>query len=175
MQKISRVDAIYKLSQKTLDSLDNEARESQLLNWRGIDESDEEFSLLSKEMQHLLLSNDEPPSDVQNILYDELLLIAFASAYKGVTNSHISKSMIKMGLGEYEVFGIIEPLEACPCCGYRTLFSRANYEICDLCKWEDNGVVDPEQYSGPNHMTLGEAKEIFVKNMNILPLEKWTI
>jgi len=114
-------------------------------------------------MQHVLISNDEPPSDVQNTLYDELISIALSSEYKGVTNSYLSNSMKKTGIGEYEVFGLIEPLEACPCCGYRTLSSRANYEICDLCKWEDNGVVDPEQYSGPNHMTLGEAKEIFAK------------
>jgi hypothetical protein len=175
MQNISRADAIHKLSKKTLDSLDTAARESQLLNWWGIDESDEEFSSLSKEMQHLLLSNDEPPSDAQNALYDELILIALSSTYKGVTNSYISNSMIKMGLGEYDVYGLIESLEACPCCGYRTLLSRANYEICDLCKWEDNGVADSDQYSGPNHMTLGEAKKIFTKNMNTLPLDKWAV
>ncbi|MET1069746.1 MAG: CPCC family cysteine-rich protein [Pseudomonas prosekii] len=175
MRKISRSDATHMLSKQALASLDNNTRESLLLNWWGIDDSDEEFSLLSKEMQELLVSNDEPPSDVQNPLYDELLLIALYSEYKGVTNSYLSTSMKKMGLGEHEVVGFIEPLETCPCCGYRTLSSRANYEICDLCRWEDSGVVDPEQYSGPNHMTLGEAKAIFAKSMSTLPLDKWAI
>jgi hypothetical protein len=175
MQKTSRSDAVYKLSQKALAALDNDARESLLLNWWGIDDSDEVFSLLPKEMQHLLITNDEPPSDVQNPLYDELLLIALRSEYKGVTNLYLSSQMKKMGFGEHQVLGLIEPMEICPCCGYRTLSSRANYDICDLCKWEDNEITDPEQYSGPNHMTLGEAKETFSKNMNVLPLDKWAI
>ncbi|RON21009.1 hypothetical protein BK660_18400 [Pseudomonas brassicacearum] len=175
MQKTARSDAVYRLIQKALAALDNDARESLLLNWWGIDDSDEMFSLLSKEMQHLLITNDEPPSDVQNPLYDELLLIALRSEYKGVTNLYLSSQMKKMGFGEHQVLGLIELMEVCPCCGYRTLSSRANYDICDLCKWEDNGITDPEQYSGPNHMTLGEAKETFSKNMNVLPLDKWAI
>jgi hypothetical protein len=175
MQKTSQSNAVYKLSQKALAALDNEARESLLLNWWGIDDTDEVSPSLSKKMQHLLITNDEPPSDVQKPLYDELLLIAVRSEYKGVTNLYLASQMKKMGFSEHEVLGLIEPMEACPCCGYRTLSSRANYDICDLCKWEDNGVIDPEQYSGSNHMTLGEAKKTFSKNMNILPLDKWAI
>lgn len=28
---------------------------------------------------------------------------------------------------------------ACPCCGYQTLSSRDDFEICDVCLWEDDG------------------------------------
>ena len=28
---------------------------------------------------------------------------------------------------------------ACPCCGYRTLDGRGEYEICTICWWEDDG------------------------------------
>jgi hypothetical protein len=102
MQKTSRSDAIYQLSQKALAALDNDARESLLLNWWGIDDSDEVFSLLSKEMQHLLSTNDEPPSDVQNPLYDEFLLIALRSEYKGVTNFYLSSHMRRKHSRQHE-------------------------------------------------------------------------
>jgi hypothetical protein len=173
MKQTPRPDAINRLSKKTLTSLNNEARYSLILNWWGIDESDIEFSLFSKEIQRQILLNDEPPKDVQNHLYDELILIALSSEYKGVTNYFLSESMIEMELGEYEVYGDVEPLETCPCCGYRTLSSKVNYDICGLCNWEDNGVVNPETYSNPNYMTLGKAREKFVKNMGSLPLGKW--
>ena len=106
MRKISRSDATHMLSKQALACLDNNTRESLLLNWWGIDDSDEEFSLLSKEMQELLVSNDEPPSDVQNPLYDELLLIALYSEYKGVTNSYLSTSMKKLDLANMRSLGL---------------------------------------------------------------------
>lgn len=45
----------------------------------------------------------------------------------------------------------------CPCCGYLTLDERGNYEICPVCYWEDDGGDG----TGPNHMTLEEARENF--------------
>ncbi|MGF6488899.1 CPCC family cysteine-rich protein [Pseudomonas frederiksbergensis] len=173
MERLHRSDAVNRLSKNRLNALNNEARESYILNWWGIDESDFEFSFLSKDMRDQLILNKDPPSDIDNCLYDELIYIALSSEYKGVTNTYLSNAMQKIGLGRYEVYGDIELLEVCPCCGFRTLPSIANYDICGLCAWEDNGVTDTETYSGPNHMTLGEAKEKFAKNMDALPLEKW--
>ncbi|GGG78643.1 CPCC family cysteine-rich protein [Paenibacillus radicis (ex Gao et al. 2016)] len=33
---------------------------------------------------------------------------------------------------------------SCPCCGYLTLVERGGFEICCLCKWEDDGQDDPD-------------------------------
>jgi hypothetical protein len=33
---------------------------------------------------------------------------------------------------------------ACPCCGYPTLGSLGEFEICYLCDWEDDGQDDTE-------------------------------
>ncbi|MEK3797022.1 CPCC family cysteine-rich protein [Peribacillus sp. FSL H8-0477] len=30
----------------------------------------------------------------------------------------------------------------CPCCGFPTLDERDAYEICVLCKWQDDGQDD---------------------------------
>lgn len=41
----------------------------------------------------------------------------------------------------------------CPCCGYPTLGGRGEYEICELCDWEDDGQDAPdadEVRGGPN-------------------------
>ena len=55
------------------------------------------------------------------------------------------------------------PLYQCPCCDYFTLSDRGEYDICPVCFWEDSGwdVDSPDQYSGPNHMTLREGRRNF--------------
>ncbi|MFJ2682308.1 CPCC family cysteine-rich protein [Pseudomonas sp. NPDC087342] len=173
MTNIHRNTAIKILIKEAFSTLTHDARESCILNWWGINENDLEFSLLSKELQHQLLANEELPTDTQNKLYDELVIVALSCEYKGVTNAYITGLLHKMGMSGYEVDGDVERLEACPCCGFRTLPSRSNYDICGLCSWEDNGVNDINRYSGPNRMKLGEAKEQFLTNMNALPLNKW--
>jgi hypothetical protein len=54
---------------------------------------------------------------------------------------------------------------ACPCCGYVTLPGRpGSYEICPVCRWEDDPAVDrdgPEALSGPNHVSLRQAQRNF--------------
>lgn len=51
----------------------------------------------------------------------------------------------------------------CPCCDYYTLPSRASYAICPVCYWEDDGqdMDRLDEVSGPNHITLREARENF--------------
>ena len=53
----------------------------------------------------------------------------------------------------------------CPCCDYFSLSSQGEYEICNVCFWEDDGVNlgDLDQWSGPNHMTLRDARENFCR------------
>ena len=52
---------------------------------------------------------------------------------------------------------------ACLCCGYLTLSERPSgtFEICPVCFWEDDGTLEASSGSGPNHMTLGEARANF--------------
>lgn len=53
----------------------------------------------------------------------------------------------------------------CPCCGYLTLDARAEYDICELCNWEDDGQDDEsadEVRGGPNaDYSLAEARRNF--------------
>ncbi|MFM2477548.1 CPCC family cysteine-rich protein [Celerinatantimonas sp. MCCC 1A17872] len=59
----------------------------------------------------------------------------------------------------------INSLFACPCCGYATLAERGNYEICEICFWEDDGQDDDDQLvnrGGPNHISLKQARFNFI-------------
>lgn len=53
----------------------------------------------------------------------------------------------------------------CPCCNYKTLHSRAGYEICPVCFWEDDGQDDhdaDEVRGGPNQfLSLTDARSAF--------------
>ncbi len=55
----------------------------------------------------------------------------------------------------------------CPCCGYPTLTSSGDFEICFLCYWEDDGQNDFEAdfvAGGPNKdYSLMEARKNFNK------------
>jgi Cysteine-rich CPCC len=64
---------------------------------------------------------------------------------------------------------------ACPCCGYPTLGSLSEFEICYLCGWEDDGQDDAGAdvvRSGPNHsFSLVEARENFERYLVKYPPE----
>lgn len=52
-------------------------------------------------------------------------------------------------------------MHPCPCCGYKTLPSRGDYELCPVCWWEDDGG-EPWEFSGPNGQTLVEGQAEFL-------------
>jgi len=58
------------------------------------------------------------------------------------------------------------PLEACPCCGYATLGARGEWQICDICWWEDDGQDDADAdvvLGGPNaNLSLTQARVNFI-------------
>ncbi|GCE08215.1 hypothetical protein KDAU_55440 [Dictyobacter aurantiacus] len=51
----------------------------------------------------------------------------------------------------------------CPCCGYRTLNDRCEYELCAVCGWQDDGQDNWDATTNrplsPNHMSLALARE----------------
>ena len=55
---------------------------------------------------------------------------------------------------------------SCPCCGYLTLPSRNEYEICPICWWEDDGQDNADAdkvFGGPNYdLSLTQARANFI-------------
>ena len=64
----------------------------------------------------------------------------------------------------------------CPCCGYPTLKRRDWYEICSVCRWEDDGHddADAQEVSSANsdpegrQVTLTQARADFSQYRNSL-------
>lgn len=71
---------------------------------------------------------------------------------------------INLGLGS--LFKTLNRV-TCPCCGYPTLEERGNYDICELCNWEDDGQDDEDSsqaLGGPNGgYSLDEARDNYKK------------
>jgi hypothetical protein len=136
-----RDEAIALLAAHELKALTKEMRESLLVDWR---ESDDEIG------------------DPMDPRHAALLHTALAHSYVGVINTYLEKRLAQLGRHE-TVLGEPEQLLRCPCCGYHTLPERGGYDICGVCFWEDDGTLEANAYSGPNHMTLDEARTNFSK------------
>ena len=50
----------------------------------------------------------------------------------------------------------------CPCCEH-TVEGDGFYDICSVCRWENCGETDLDVESGPNHMTLREGRQNYIK------------
>lgn len=156
---MTRSDAIKILANRDLKNLDSAGRESKLLDWWYIDEEDIEYHSLSDDLK-LEMAEHEVPADVDRPIFDPLLLLALRYAYYGVRNDYLKSQIEGMGYFD-EVVGSAEAMLPCLCCGYKTLRSRGSYDICKVCFWEDDGQTLLDKMSGPNHMTLREAKANF--------------
>ncbi len=161
------------MCENVLATLSTEDRESHIIDMWGIDESDECFSQLSQQLQSVILSCEEFPTDVDEKKYDELILLSLSGEYIGVTNEYLEEQLLLFTSTKYKVLGYVEELNTCPCCGFKTLAELGHYEICGLCEWEDSGAVDLDDYSTPNRQTLRGAKEKFLMSKKSLPLNKW--
>ena len=52
----------------------------------------------------------------------------------------------------------------CPCCGEGLVEEGHNYDVCDVCCWEDDPVQfeDPDYRGGANHISLNEARQNYL-------------
>ncbi|MDR5760871.1 CPCC family cysteine-rich protein [Caballeronia sp. LZ035] len=53
-----------------------------------------------------------------------------------------------------------DDLKPCPCCQSLEIGESGDYEICDICGWEDDPVqsADPDYKGGANEMSLNQAR-----------------
>ena len=52
----------------------------------------------------------------------------------------------------------------CPICSQLAFSEQGYYEICENCYWEDDGSNEENEGSfGPNHMSIKEYREEFLK------------
>lgn len=58
----------------------------------------------------------------------------------------------------------------CPCCGALSLDEERDWDICELCWWEDDPYQsdNPDSDGGPNHSSLNKCKNKFNHSINEL-------
>lgn len=81
--------------------------------------------------------------------YDPVLIIWIRYQLQSVTNEFLCEK-----LNIDKIIGEPIKLESCPCCGYRTIGERGNYDICKVCWWEDDGQDNQHSekiMGGPNY------------------------
>jgi hypothetical protein len=157
---VTRNKAIARLVDADLAQLTVEARESLLLDYWSMDEDDEGYDSLPHELRDELAQREEP-GEAASAHYNPLLKLALRHKYVGVLNSFLQAALVRLGEAADRVEGQIEPMATCPCCLYQSIEERGQYFICKVCFWEDDGSDEPNHYSGPNHMTLAEARNNF--------------
>jgi len=146
-----------------LERLESSAREKLLRDWWTIDSEDADYSSLSESLQEELTCTDEP-ADAASLRYNPLLQLALRRSFVGVINHFLEARLLRLGYASPRVDGQVESLESCPCCGYRSLSQRGRYEICKVCFWEDDGTDDLDCVSGPNHISLRQARQNFERS-----------
>ncbi len=156
---MDRNEAIKIIAAKEYETITKEDRELLVYSGWGLDESDEEFYLMSKDLQEELLKFDAPQGDIMSSKYDMLAKIACEARYCNYLNEELENELLKIEGNPIMVEGKNPARYPCPCCGKKTLSMYAEYDICSNCGWEDSGCWKDEDYSSPNHMTLGEGRE----------------
>lgn len=146
-----------------------EDREAIIVNAWGLDDADEIFHLLSLSLRQELLNFEEPQADTMSPRYDTLVKLLCEYSYSGYSNENLGNMVSNILKKTVIVYGEQPEEYICLCCGEKTLSTRGEYDICSNCGWEDDGIVEEEKYSNPNHMTLKQGRK------NYLLHGKWEI
>lgn len=125
---------------------------------------EEEKFQLSDELTCFL--NENEPEDIEeyDVKFKEVVIIGIMDRYRYFNNIYIRNELYKILNKKLSIIGDeSEGLYTCPCCSFFTLKSRINYEICTVCKWEDDGseIDKIDKYSFPNHSYLNDYRKKF--------------
>lgn len=130
------------------------------------------IKLTDEEWENVLLDMVEDLDESNAAAYNEQVLAYYNEINIGVRNDFLSQEIFDLTGITVQVEGLEEELYKCPCCGFKTLKTKGEYEICRVCSWEDDGNRDPDSYSSANRDTLSEASKIFNEKRNTYPDEK---
>ena len=77
---------------------------------------------------------------------------------------YFARTPMTSGSGRLEGFDAAR-FEFCPCCGSQNITEPGEFEICDVCGWEDDPVqaAAPDYRGGANRTSLNEARSELVK------------
>ena len=170
---LSRNEAIEVLAERDLKSMSKAERGEQLFCMTVEDwVSDPAWPAMDPEIHRVFEEglDIENPTDAR---FDPILLLWLRSRYAAALNSYLLELLRDMKIEVEQITGDAEEGIACPCCGYCTLGSRGEYEICIVCWWEDDGQDNDDAhlvFGGPNYeLSLTRARLNFLKEGISIP------
>jgi hypothetical protein len=116
----------------------------------------------------------EDSSSINNMVQTELY-----TEIQGVSNGFLSEILCMVTGQNIEIYGDVERLFVCPCCGLRTLTEEYNldkgtgYDICPYCNWEDDGTTDINAYRSINKGSIKDYRNKILTNNNKYYINKW--
>ncbi|MCG8574626.1 MAG: hypothetical protein MI810_07065 [Flavobacteriales bacterium] len=134
---------------------EEELHEVWFTNWSEVDG----WENLSQEIKNSIKTGSLP-KDYLAQKYDEVLYFKFRDQFKGYRNEYLVKqTALQITSGE------AVKLDACPCCGLRSIEARYAFEICTVCWWEDDGEDnDRLNGMGANEVSLTEGRLNFIQH-----------
>lgn len=166
-RRIVREDAIRTLAERDLAALSADDR-ADLLGATASEDwsSDSAWPQLSEQVR-AELEDGSHAREPNARRYDAVLLMPLQHRYRGATNAFLAHALAEGTAPPPEVVGAEPQLVACPCCGYCTLDSPADFDICTVCWWEDDGQDNDTaaDESGANGgLTLVAARVDFLRD-----------
>lgn len=167
-KSLSIEEAIDLLSENDLNQLGEKERQEQLdIMMYHEDWSDEPlWSHISHEVKKEFAEQSKI-LDPFNSKYNSVLKLWLRSKYLGAQNEFLLDRVTSLKPEIIEIIGQPYQLFSCPCCGYQTLDSLGDYDICKVCWWEDDGQDNhnaSKLMGGPNYgITLIRARINFLK------------
>lgn len=159
---MTRKQAIKIIGSTEFEKISTEDRSLIIYNAWGLDETDEEFHLLSPNLKEELLNYEQPQYDLMSSKYDDLVKIFCESSYNEYSNEKLEIIVSNILGKKIFIEGENPKKYSCPCCGKETLSIRGEYDICSNCNWEDDGNDSENEYSSVNHMTLEQGKKNYL-------------
>ena len=157
-----RNDALNMISRYEVDQMVDSEKLNILIDYWFIFE--DENIKINDDLKNFLKENNFGDITEYSIFFDEVVVIGAIENNKIYSNVYISKKLSEY-LGIYDVVEGDErkSLYKCPCCEFYSLKTLLEYEICRICKWEDDGSEEAA-YSFLNKSTLHNYRNIFFKN-----------
>ena len=146
---MERQQAIEQYSKIKLTELSEKERAEQLEVMTLEDWSDiEEWNSLPKSLRKEFEYGKEIKSPELE-KYNPVLMIWLKYSLQSISNEFVCQK-----LNIKNIIGKPIEMESCPCCGFKTIDKRGDYDICKVCWWEDYGEDNENaenKMSGPNY------------------------
>ncbi|KIX10822.1 CPCC family cysteine-rich protein [Dethiosulfatarculus sandiegensis] len=120
--------------------------------------------------------NEKILQKLSSMLCEEHHKADLTQEYEAAANEYLIEELRSMNINVDNIEGSPLLLEACPCCGYRTLDERDCCDICMVCWWEDYSQDNENAdviTGGPNHgLSLTRARINYLKHGIANPLRE---